>query len=234
MHATLGMLTFATSFCHRLSAVLVFCFYPPVFRFPHVPSRRMRCIDSAVAQALALDCLCCRGRCSGPSRRRCWRCGAATHVSMTLAYIVVISEAPTRLLQVFTCARLLLCIGDSDPVRCARLCPRMLRAVTMASKCAPGTSGQALLSRSSSQLQLLLQTLAANAPADAEEGSDREEGAFTRTPAPAVRKGAKRRRFRSRNSVLDDWLADDKARCFRCAVMCFGRVIVPTGGRRCL
>jgi hypothetical protein len=106
--------------------------------------------------------------------------------------------------------RLLLCISDSDPVRCARLCPRMLRAASMASKCAPGAIGDSLLSRSSAQLQMLLHTLAASACGEAEHGSDKEDGSLGHVQTTAVRKGSKRRRFRSRNSVLDNWLADDK------------------------
>jgi hypothetical protein len=113
-------------------------------------------------------------------------------------------------LQVFTCVRLLLCISDCDPVRCARLCPRMLRAASMASKCSPGTTGDALLRRSSAQLQALLHTLAAVASGEAQEGSGGEDGAVALAHTPVVRKGTKRRRFRSRNSVLDNWLADDK------------------------
>jgi hypothetical protein len=106
--------------------------------------------------------------------------------------------------------RLLLCISDSDPVRCARLCPRMLRAASMASKCAPGAIGDSLLSRSCAQLQMLLHTLAASACGEAEYGSDKEDGGLGHVQTTTVRKGTKRRRFRSRNSVLDNWLADDK------------------------
>lgn len=106
--------------------------------------------------------------------------------------------------------RLLLCISDSDPVRCARLCPRMLRAASMASKCAPGAIGDSLLSRSSAQLQLLLHTLAVSACGEAEHVSDKEDGGLGHVQTTPVRKGTKRRRFRSRNSVLDNWLADDK------------------------
>ncbi len=118
--------------------------------------------------------------------------------------------------QVFTCVRLLHCISDTDPVRCARLCPRMLRAASMASKCTPGTTGEALLVSSSAQLQALLQALAAAASGAAGEGGDseeEEEEGVVHAASPAVRKGSKRRRFRSRNSVLDNWLADDKVRC---------------------
>ena len=67
---------------------------------------------------------------------------------------------------------------------------------------------------------MLLQTLAATASADAEVGSDREEGGLINTPASTVRKGTKRRRFRSRNSVLDNWLADDKVSRMKHRVMC--------------
>ena len=116
----------------------------------------------------------------------------------------------TAKVQVFTCVRLLVCISDSDPVRCARLCPRMLRAASMASKCTPGTTGDALLRRSNAQLQTLLQTLAAVASGEAADGSEKEEEAASVALTPTTRKGNKRRRFRSRNSVLDHWLADDK------------------------
>jgi hypothetical protein len=80
----------------------------------------------------------------------------------------------------------------------------------MASKCTPGTTGDALLRRSSAQLQTLLQTLAAVASGEAGDGSEKEEEAASVSLTPATRKGNKRRRFRSRNSVLDHWLADDK------------------------
>jgi hypothetical protein len=121
------------------------------------------------------------------------------------------SHSLTAALQVFTCARLLVCISDSDPVRCARLCPRMLRAASMASKCTPGATGDALLRRSSAQLHTLLQTLAAVASGEAGDGSEKEEeAAASLALTPTTRKLNKRRRFRSRNSVLDNWLADDK------------------------
>jgi hypothetical protein len=85
----------------------------------------------------------------------------------------------------------------------------MLRAVSMTSKCAVGTTGEALLRRSKTQLQMLLQSLASAGCEDVNKDAESEQEDAGRAAAPAVRKGTKRRRFRSRNSVLDNWLADD-------------------------
>ena len=67
-----------------------------------------------------------------------------------------------------------------------------------------------MLSRSSAQLQMLLHTLAISACGEAENGSDKDDEGSGHAHTTTVRKGTKRRRFRSRNSVLDNWLADDK------------------------